>query len=602
MSSIFPKGLPVNAFINKGRCGIGGTTLEIKDKSRTTLLVVPNISILKSKMMAKNADERPDYIIFGGVSRPEVVNIVKELRKGEKIMCTPEATRKIVRAAKSVNRWEEMKQEWFLLLDECHTFITEEYRKDILAPFDYFWEFKNKSIISATPYYFSDKRFYSLDLHEVTFTEKLGKITLMNAVSVDGTLNYILNNTDQAQGNIHIFYNSVTAIRDAVIRSEIADCNIFCANDKDNSNIEKLGDLAKFFVEEPKTDIYKKVNFYTCKYFEGWDLYDEGATIILVTDRYKPYTKIGVGSKGKQAIGRLRNSGEQFMHITNHEKEKVKITLEEFKTEYLKEANTLIDANNSHIRQSKFGKFKGNDMLHKFADVEDETKLATLNRMKLDQQINESANNEIYKHIDFIKEDWEKAFFEVEVQYSPFKLESKTTIERKSGATKLKQDYLEILEFRREHGGSSWFYFGEPLDQQINKTNPLAFKAANLLDPQTMEEHKWNLKKIEQLVIVKSNEDAYIKLQKLAKRIFNKKQGRPDNFHFNSEVTEKLRTLFVDLEIRDPKTGRIREATPSLFSEVTGFRAKTAKRVNSDGKKENGLVIDTTSLILKLTD
>lgn len=49
LDKIMPNGLPSNAFINKGRCAIGGTYMEIINKRRPSIIVVPNINILIDK-------------------------------------------------------------------------------------------------------------------------------------------------------------------------------------------------------------------------------------------------------------------------------------------------------------------------------------------------------------------------------------------------------------------------------------------------------------------------------------------------------------------------------------------------------------------------
>ncbi|WP_423149206.1 hypothetical protein [Rubrolithibacter danxiaensis] len=598
INKIFPDGLPVNAFIDKGRCAIGGTTQEIQDKSRCTILIVPNTSILLNKLLSSKGDERPDYIVYGDIKLPEVQKMMQDKRSGIKIMSTPEGIWKIIKAAERERRLEEVYKQWFLLLDESHTFISEAYRKNILLPFKYFWSFDNKSIISATPYYFSDPGFHDLDYHQITFTEKLGKVTVVNASSVVGTLNYLLKNVHEFPGNVHIFYNSVTEIRNAVLNAELTECSIYCADDKDSSNMDKLGELKKFFVPEPHESNYKKINFYTCKYFEGWDLYDVNATVVLVTDCFKLYTKVGVASKGKQAMGRLRNPAYQIIHITNHEHKNQMVLWEEYKEEYLKDAKRIIKDYNDAILNSRFNKFTKDERLKFFADIDKNTKLATLNLNLLDQQINESASNEVYKNIKFIIEDWNKAYFDVEMQYSDHKLETKTERNRKSAATKLKEDYFELESLLTTT--TLTFHFGKSAEQQIAERNPIAYKAFKLLNKQLVENLKYNPKKLEREIILRENEDAEVKLMKLLKRTFTFKKG--NDFYFNSFITSKLQELYKKVGLKDAKTGQVKRASPSDLGEEGRFIIKIAKRTNPQGKRENGVIIIGHRLGLKTTE
>jgi len=595
MSHIFPNGLPIGSFIDKGRCGIGGTTIELKDKSRSTLIIVPNVSILLGKLNANNVEERPDYIIYGVKTQTMVNEYMKDARQGLKIMSTPESIGKVIKGAIRADRLDELYRTWFILLDESHTFITELYRKNILLPFKYFWLFDKRSIISATPYQFSDPIFSELDFHKVIFTEPLGLVTLVNAKSVNGTLNEILKNIKPEHGNLHIFYNSVTAIKEAILRSEITDCNIFCANDKDQNNILKLGELEKFFLAEPTTGCYKKVNFYTCKYFEGWDLVDANATLILVTDIYKPHTKVGVASKGKQALGRLRNAPYKLIHITNHDYKDTMTTLEEYRASYTKDAHKLIMDNNHHVMESKIKNIRYDKLVESFADVDEKTKIATFNSLKLDQLINESASNEIYRNIKFIEEDWKKSYFEVDVKYSNIKLESKTKTSRKSLKDKLKED-IEALYTYRESDNNNLFYIGETVEDEIKKRNPLAYKASKFLLKKKLQELNYNVKKVEAELILISTERIEIKLTAFLKKIFRK-----DRFYFNSFILSKLQDLYNQLDIRDTRTGEIKKALPSQLAENERFIIKKGRRKNPAGKLENGYFILGIRLSLKVS-
>lgn len=590
MSDIFPIGLPMNAFINKGRCAIRGTSIELELKTRTTLIIVPNISIILSKSTSERITDRPDYIVYGDISNAEISAMLKDSRVGIKIMSTPEGMRRIMRLAEQENLADHIKANWFLLLDESHTFISELYRKDILAPFDYFWSFDNKSIISATPYFFSDERFSSLDYYEIKFTEKLGTITVVNAVSVHATLEYLIDNRDQFPGNLHIFYNSVTEIKRAVLQSELEDCNIFCADDKDNNNMQKLGELQKFFVAEPRKGLYKKVNFYTCKYFEGWDLYDYQATIVLVTDCHKEHTKVGIASKGKQAIGRLRYEPVQIMHITNHEHEPAMIPLAQYKAAYTNDALRIIRNNNEHILNAEFDKFKGDNRADKFADVDPKTKIAKLNVYKLDQQINESACNEIYKHIKFIIEDWGKAYYDVDIQYSDLRLVSHSQQARKSASKQLEEDYNELLRIQDERSLGAMFSFGKGRDQLIREANPIAYEAFLLLDKATMVDLKHNVKKVRQEITIRKNGSKEIKFLKLSKAAFKR-----DTFYTNEMIKSKLNEFYRKLDIRDPKTGEIMKADPKHLGQEGRFQIVSRRRIVK-GKRLSGQVIVSYSL------
>lgn len=583
--------LPVNAFIDKGRCAIGGTTIEVKDKSRISIITVSNISILISKKEGKE-DERPDYIIYGDIKYPAVLEIMRKVKHGDKIMTTPEGLRKIMKGAKEAGRLEEVYNEWFLLLDECHTFITEDYREDILAPFDYFWNFKKKSIISATPYYFTDERFYDLHLHKITFDKEINTIELIRATSVEATLNFLLLNADHFPGNLHIFYNSVTAIVAAIRRANLSDCNIYCADNKDN--FETMADLQKFHCLQPRADNYKKVNFYSSRHFEGWDLWDKHPTVILVTDFRKAHTAIGIGNKGKQAVGRPRDPIHKIIHITNHECKAKRLKLEDYKRMHLDDAGILIADHNKNIGILQVEKFRQNPTLKYFADIDKISKIATLNYNKLDQQIHDSACRQGYNHIRFIIEDWQKAYFKVVLRHYTKKLDSATALKRKSFSARLKEDYYTISEY---HSNNQMFYLSKTPEEVIKEQNPTAYNAYHKLDEQFMIKVKFNFKTVEQELITRSNANVTYKMTQLIKRDFSS-----SNWWFNSEITSKLQNIYNKVGFIDEVTGKVRVAEPIQLGEPGRFITRKSRRKNSKGIKENGFWIDGEKLALKVTE
>lgn len=600
LDKIFADGLPINSFIDKGRCAIGATYGEIMNKTRSTIIVVPNISIIHNKHLS-----HPDLdVVFGEKSYKDVEDLLRDYKSGQKIMTTPEGMKKIMDAATKLGRLNEFKRDWFLLLDEAHTFITENYREDILVPFNYFWDFfDQRSIISATPYFFSDKRFYDLTFHKITFNAPLGTVRLINAKSVVGTLDYILKHLDEFPGNVHIFYNSVTEIVNAIIRAALTSCTINCANDKDGKNMKKLGDYVKFFVDEPNRELYQKVNFYTCKYFEGWDMFDKDATVILVTDVHKPHTKIGVSTKGKQAIGRLRNDPKedsnlyQIMHITNHGNNKTMKSLDTIQQEFLVEADLLIRQNEERVTlyNQQDRKIIQDERLIKFADVDNETKLAKIQLMKLDQQINEAANNEIYNHIDFIQKDWEDAYYEVTYEETDFVLETSTALKRKSRNTQLKEDYQRLKEYRSTQSSSNVFDIARIVEQGIKESNPLAYAAYKLLDDSKMDELKFNVKKVQAAVILKENNLVEVKLMKLLNNEF-----RANNFYTNEQIKSKLQKIYSELNIRGDN-GKIRVASATQLSEKGRFETRQTKRKNDrTGNDDHGYVILRPQFALRM--
>jgi uncharacterized protein YxjI len=581
LNKIYPNGLPVNTFLDKGRCAIGATTIELIFKERCSLIVVPNTSILLDKEIS-----HPEIdIIYGEVHYANVVDKLRHIKQGHKIMTTPDGIWKVFKAAEEVGRLNELYNEWFLLLDEAHTFITEIFRGDaMLRPFNYFWKFKHRSLMSATPYIFSNPKFEELHHVQIKFTSKIGKVSLVNCRSIDATLNWILEHRDEYPGNLHIFFNSVTEIRLAINRANLNDCAIFCANDKENGNLIKLGDLAKFHCPQPGTGKYRKINFYTCKYFEGWDLYDDNATIILVTNVNKVHTKVAVSMKGKQAIGRLRNiERHETMHLTNHHYNKYMKTITEFKADFILEANYSINLSNQYIafcNQNNLPK-KAHDGIDKYADIDKYTQLALLNWEKLDQQINNAACAEVYNHINYIKQAWEDAYYEVELSYSDLQVETATNHKRKSAAKQLEEDYKQLIT-QNQSGRQITLSLNASITDYIKKTNPQAYKASELIEETTMEKLKYNIKKVDAEIIARENSSSEFKLRQMLNLKF-----KIGSKYTNVEIKEKMQAIYNFLEIKNPN-GTIKIAKASQLSEKGLFEVENCKLTDKLGETAHG--------------
>jgi hypothetical protein len=560
--------LPSNSFIHKGRCGIGGTTLEIK-ALRHSIISVPNNQIIHDKQNDDSLKSYAIYAVEGGVTADMIkAYIIKttDTPGGHiKIMSTPDSFYKIIDATRDIKGFNIF-QDCFLLLDECHTFVTEVFRKAILTPFKWFWEFKNKSVISATPYYFTDKRFREFDHHRIKFIEPyLGEVTVIRATSVTACLNYALTGV-QYPGNVHIFYNSVTESISAIKRAELIEGNLFFADKEENH--EKLTGFTNFYQDEPSTPVYKKFNFYTCKYYEGWDLWDKDATIIVVTDINRPHTQIRISNKAIQAVGRARKKPDKIYHITNHRNTNKVKTQEQLNNDYEIQAKGLINLYNHAIESGAelLPEFK--NQVARFADIEDK---ATYNSNKFDQIVNATLCNEEYADMDIIGQQWEAGL------YKPMHLihdEKLTKIsrqdKRKSKAFKLG---AIVKEFERIQQEKETFAFNLAYDEldKLKLSHPFAWQAYNKLGKTELAKLAYKETAIKNALIKKSNLNAEQKLLRLL----------DTEFHVNDniakcEIKQKLQRLYNVADLKD-KHGNRRIATAEQLGEIGRFELDESK-------------------------
>lgn len=579
--------LPFNAFVDKGRCGIGGTWLALM-MAYHTIITVPNNSIITSKMNEAHKYPNGMFAVEGGVTVQKIKEYLLKVLNTPggyiKIMSTPDSFGNIIEAAKDIQKeitGFDIYRDCFLLIDEVHTTITEAYRERILVPFEYFWKFKNKSVISATPYIFSDPRFNEFSYHKVKFHEPyITQVEIVNSVSVEATLQKLLSAPSLFPGNVHIFLNSVTDSIEAIKRAELTEANMFYADKKENH--EKLEGFTYLYQDEPMPEVYKKFNFYTCKYFEGWDLNDDNATIIFLTDIHSPHTRTRIPIKGIQAVGRLRTIPHKIYHITNHRSANTMKIQEQLESSFKTQADMLIKIYNQCVDE-------GEEMLPdikkqtlKFSDITEGK--AVFNHNKFDQIVNIALTNEEYANIAIIGDLWKAGLYEpVFTSYAERLEPTKRHAQRLSKADKLKE---LIGEFERLEKEKETIAFNLGYDELNNliKENAWAYSIFKDLGKDRLTELGFKEKAIKAEMITTSNATAEMKLKKLL----------CEQFYINQRYTkdgikQKLQRLYNLVGLKD-KNGNIKTATAEQLGDNGRFEIRACK-INVNDKLVPGFII-----------
>lgn len=577
--------LPENSFIHKGRCGIGGTHLELKT-NRNSILIVPIKSIITDKLNSTDEYGELEYpnlfSVKGGVKITDIEEYLLKDIPFKKIIVTPDSLHKIIKAAENIGMINKLYSDFYLILDEAHSVITEYFRESMIEAFELLFNFKNKIIISATPYYFSDPRMAEFNYYRIKFDEPIDRITIINSKSIRTCVNAFLTGEIETKGNLHIFYNSVTEIAEAIELAELKDCNVHCADKEEN--LEKV---YQFFRPQPIKGEYKKVNFYTTSHFEGWNLEDINPTIILVTDVNKPHTKVGISNKGVQAVGRQRikeNRPETkpfaIYHITNHRNRLTFKKLEEFKEEYLFDANWDMEEYNRYLDACIANNREPNkdktEFVKRYTTIDSVTGYAKLCYQKTDQFINESACNEEFNHIDYIQQAWENAGFQTEV------LEHKQTLE-KVIQRKTKKSVKEILsDFETldpENRKNQFIIYADQILDKLINTQPTLYKAYKTLTKEEISSTNYKMDEIKKLLILKDNKDAEMKVLKLLPLYFS--------------VGERYTKEFIKAKLQEiyNKAGYKKKATAEQLKNPDWYDTKPCKIKNKDGKDENGFNI-----------
>ncbi|RZM24752.1 MAG: hypothetical protein EOO88_21725, partial [Pedobacter sp.] len=158
LNHLYP--LPTDAIIHKILPGSGATHGEINSR-RDSIIILPNVPVIKSKVKKHNDKHKPEEQILGiykGITTEHVSAYLLSNVKHKKILTTPEGYIDKFKKA-TIDTWETVIADFYLLIDECERMIQDsDYRDRIVEPFDDFFTFQNKGLISATTLPFSDPR------------------------------------------------------------------------------------------------------------------------------------------------------------------------------------------------------------------------------------------------------------------------------------------------------------------------------------------------------------------------------------------------------------------------------------------------------------
>jgi hypothetical protein len=165
----FTKGLP-NGVLKKKYTGLGATTCEL-NAPRNSILVFPYLLLAKEK-----ADKSPDYFFFKTVDSKidnkkcnfeELRNYINKKKTAQKICLVVDNIEKLINALKELNL--KPYRNYFLLFDEVETLqLQSGFRHSITKSFDYFKDFDEKCLVTATPIKFNDAEIRELDNYTVS--------------------------------------------------------------------------------------------------------------------------------------------------------------------------------------------------------------------------------------------------------------------------------------------------------------------------------------------------------------------------------------------------------------------------------------------------
>ena len=309
------------SFLNKTVCGNGGTTGMIRyalKNNKGLLVLVPNVSIVKSKEFDYSGDENV-CCIYGG---SDDFNMEAQI-----VIATYDQFPRILKQLKS-SGVKTGKDTFDMVFWSGRTVVVDEYHKliDDSGYRDICWRMtemvtKVKSpviLMSATPdddyagmlrellpqwiirkydvVYDNEHNDYDTRLDIWESTKKQLKDIL-----------YTMLNSDNNQ-HLCVFYNSVGDIKKVLGQLDDDRIEVLCSS----QSKDKVG---KYYSD--RFNDRKKLHFLTSAYFTGHDIWTEGCKCVIVTSNEFDYLCVSQRDI-KQIIGRFRVKNGDIRHNDNH--------------------------------------------------------------------------------------------------------------------------------------------------------------------------------------------------------------------------------------------------------------------------------------------
>ena len=532
--------IPTDCILSKRVPGCGATTLELKTK-RNSIIIVPNVPVIQSK------EKKEPYPkgVYEDVTVSEVVTYLKENIR-YKIMTTPESFGKIKVACEKCNI--NIYSEFFLLMDECHQLVKDvDYRNFIVLPMADFFKFKNKAMVSATPLGFSDPRLKKFDTLEVRADyDYQQEITVINAYNTTKAIGEYLES--HQNGTVCFFVNSITQIYSIMRHFKLLeDSTVYCAP-KSVTKLKEGYDFTNAY-KEWRAETMKRYNFFTGRFFSAFDLeLIYKPDLVIITDPYlSPYTMLDVDTDCIQICGRFRYGISSATHIyrVNPEicvksKEQVEQDIHDLEIGY----NTLRRYyKNADSREDRMAFGQVID-IHPFRQYlySDLTK----NCFRIDCKVNEVLVEGKYKS-ELTVTDWynDCHYFTptFEVCNSDENDEKMVIIMSARTIRDKRKKIVEILSQFEQPLSENAFDF----INKIRKIDPFIVEAFELLGRKGIEEQNYNQQKINEKIIMKQRRG-----NRAIRLIMN--SFKVGNSYTNDYIKDELTRIFDMLQIHPERT------------------------------------------------
>ena len=496
--------IPANTILYKTLTGLGATYGELK-ADRNSIIIEPNVPVIVGKCNDPKHKGDSLFGVYEGVYTEDVIKYLeKSADKKTKILTTPESFHKVKDAFELMDM--DIYGTCFLLFDECHKIVKDaDYRSDITLPFDDFFLFNEKALVSATPISFSDPRFESQKFQtikiEPTFEYKLP----IKLIHTNNVLEQLKRELDKLDTTICFFINSTDMIHSFIKQLDIEnESTVFCAK----KSVEKLKSkkFKQAFEQWSKSQM-KKYNFFTSRFYNALDIELEiKPTVIMISDVYfSEYSMIDPHTDAIQAIGRFRNGVNSIYHIFNtnpnlpvRTKEEVDIYLQVSKEVYNK-IKTFYDCATSEEARNAYREALKVLPFNKMLDKEGRENFFAIDNY-VDEALLKSSYNEKEELIASYKRN---PLFDLDVESAYFPFGDFERLKKESKYASLKDKRKEVVHQLELLKGDDETEMIRNYKNELRQADPFIYEAYEMIGKEMIESLNYSVKRIKEAMILK---------------------------------------------------------------------------------------------------
>ena len=501
--------IPTNTVLYKTLTGLGATYGELK-ADRNSIIIEPNVPVIVGKCNDPKHKEDNLFGVYEGVYTEDVIKYLeKSADKRTKILTTPESFQKVKDAFELMDM--DIYGTCFLLFDECHKIVKDaDYRSDITLPFDDFFLFNEKALVSATPISLSDPQFemhkFQIIRIEPAFEYKL-PVSLIHTNNVLEQLKRTLDKLNAT--DICLFVNSTDMIYSFIKQLDIEnESTVFCAK----KSVEKLKNKKfKHAFEQWSKSKMKKYNFFTSRFYNALDIELKiKPTVIMISDVYfSEYSMIDPHTDAIQAIGRFRNGVNRVCHIFNtnpnlpvRTEEEIGIYLQANKEVYDKIKTFYDCATSEEARNAYHGILKVlpfNQMLNKDGKE---------NFFAIDNYVDEALLKSSYNAQEKLIASYRSnRLFDLDVESAYFPFGDFERLKKESKYASLKDKRKEVVRQLELLKGDDETEMIRNYKEDLRKADSFIYGAYEEIGKEMIESLDYSVKRIKEAMILKQNRE-----------------------------------------------------------------------------------------------